>query len=414
MHALSFEQAPPPAVPLRFFLTAPCFLLFAGFLLAIDADEVLASRWTPGALALTHLLTAGFMLQVMLGALFQLMPVAAGASLWNARRIAWPVHGATAAGAIALVIAFHHQSAAAYTAATVCFGLALVIFVPVALVALLRTTARGASVVALRISVAGLMLTVLAGVTMALARAGVVPMAWLQLSQVHVAIGLAVWGSVLLAGTAYLVVPMFQLTPAYPAWFSHSYAWAILAAVVAGASIGQPAAWLPLIGLVAAFALLTLDRQRRRRRTKSDHTLHLWRFAMVTVIAGCAAAALALFGVGGPGMAVASGVLWLFGGFVSAIAGMLYKIVPFVLWLYLQPRVDGVPPMTRMLSANAMRWHWRVHVFAVLGAVAGVVWTPAGHAAGIAMIAAALLLGGQLLVVVGRARKALRVATQPS
>ena len=61
-------------MPLRFFLTAPLFLVLAGVLLVVDGAAVFASRWTPSALALTHLLTAGFMLQVMLGALFQLMP----------------------------------------------------------------------------------------------------------------------------------------------------------------------------------------------------------------------------------------------------------------------------------------------------------------------------------------------------
>lgn len=414
MHALTFEQAPPPSVPLRFFLTAPCFLLLAGIVLSIEADGVLASRWTAGALALTHLLTAGFMLQAMLGALFQLVPVVAGTSLWNAGHIATPVHLLTVVGAVALAIGFHHQSAMAYSVAVTCLVLAVGAFVPVALVALLRTTARGASVMALRLAIAGLLVTVILGATMALARAGIVETRWLQFSSTHVAFGLAVWGSVLLAGTAYLVVPMFQLTPAYPTWFSSSYGWAVVAAVGAGALLPHPAAWLPLILLVASFAAMTLDRQRRRRRAKSDQTLQLWHFAMWSVIAGCVTAALALFNVGGPAMAVASGVLWLFGGFVSAIVGMLYKIVPFVLWLYLQPRLDGVPPMARMLSARGVLWHWRVHVFSVGAAVIGVVWSPAGHVAGAAMVVATLLLGVQLIVVVRRAREALRGATQPS
>ena len=60
---LSFEQAPPISVPYRFFLTAPWFGVAAGLLLAFMGEDMLASRWTPGALAGTHLLVAGFMLQ---------------------------------------------------------------------------------------------------------------------------------------------------------------------------------------------------------------------------------------------------------------------------------------------------------------------------------------------------------------
>ena len=52
---LSFENAPPFSAPLRFFLTAPLFAVLAGLLLVIEGPVVFASRWTPGALAATHL-----------------------------------------------------------------------------------------------------------------------------------------------------------------------------------------------------------------------------------------------------------------------------------------------------------------------------------------------------------------------
>ena len=41
--AMSFEQAPPIAVPLRFFLSAPLFGCLAGLLLGLLAEQVLAS-----------------------------------------------------------------------------------------------------------------------------------------------------------------------------------------------------------------------------------------------------------------------------------------------------------------------------------------------------------------------------------
>ena len=75
---LSFEQAPPLNAPLRFFLTAPLFGVIAGLLLLLEGEGVLLSRWSPSALALTHLLTLGFMLQIMIGALIQVLPVVSG------------------------------------------------------------------------------------------------------------------------------------------------------------------------------------------------------------------------------------------------------------------------------------------------------------------------------------------------
>ncbi len=99
---LSFENAPPFAAPLRFFLTAPLFSLAAGLLLAAGGPELLASRWTPGLLAATHLITVGFMLQIMLGALIQILPVVAGVNLGNPLRVARWLHAGLSAGAILL------------------------------------------------------------------------------------------------------------------------------------------------------------------------------------------------------------------------------------------------------------------------------------------------------------------------
>lgn len=413
MQALSFEQAPPPSVPLRFFLTAPLFLLLAGGLLLVDGESAMASRWTPTALALTHLMTAGFMLQVMLGALFQLMPVAAGANLWQPRRLALPVHLLSAAGAVLLVLGFHHQITWAYQGAVLALGASVLLFFPAAMLALWRTPGRSPTLVAIRIALLALFLAVFAGATMALARAGIIDIGWLRLSSPHVALGLGGWGAVLVAAAGYLVVPMFQLTPAYPGWFARSFAGAVAVAIGVGVVVPHASGWLPLIALIALLAAVTIDRQRRRRRAKVDATYHFWRLAMACTLAACALAVLGVFQVGGNAMPIAVGVLAILGGFVSVIAGMLYKIVPFILWLYLQPRVKGVPPMTRMLNERWVTWHWRCHLAMVLTSVLATVWWPMVYPAGGLMIASALLLGGQLLRVVNHARAALRRA-QPS
>jgi hypothetical protein len=98
---LSFDQAPPLAAPLRFFLTAPLFAILAGLLLLWSGPDLFASRWTPAALALTHLITVGFMLQVMLGAMIQILPVVAGANMSRPLLVASLVHVAITLGAVA-------------------------------------------------------------------------------------------------------------------------------------------------------------------------------------------------------------------------------------------------------------------------------------------------------------------------
>jgi hypothetical protein len=411
---MSFEQAPPPSAPLRFFLTAPLFIVLAALVVMVDGQQVFLSRWMPASLALTHLFTAGFMLQVMLGALFQLMPVAVGANLWRPAVLAGVVHGATASGALLLSGGFLFGQAAALLMGGAVLALGLAVFITSAMVALWRTPARGPTVVALRWAVAWLGLTVALGVTMALARAGWADLIFLRGSSMHVAAGLAGWGGMLVAGTAYLVVPMFQLTPAYPAWFSSRFVWMLAVAIGAGGLVNDPLGWVPLLVMVAGFGAMTLDRQRRRRRARGDMTLRLWQLAMGCVIAASLTGMAALAGLMPVSGALLAGVLVIWGGFVSLIAGMLYKIVPFILWLYLQPRLSSVPPMTRMLSEPLIRWHRRAHVATFAAMIMAVFAPSVSMLAGGLMLVAGVLLGAQLAGVTRRAHVALKTAAQPS
>ncbi|MBN8463524.1 MAG: hypothetical protein J0M01_12045, partial [Dechloromonas sp.] len=125
---LSFDKAPPFAAPLRFFLTAPLFSLAAGLLLLFVGPGLLESRWTPGLLAATHLVTVGFMLMVMLGALIQILPVVAGANLDNPLAVARWLHAGLAAGALLLAAGFLFGQAALLGAAALVLGLAVAAF----------------------------------------------------------------------------------------------------------------------------------------------------------------------------------------------------------------------------------------------------------------------------------------------
>jgi hypothetical protein len=125
---LSFENAPPFSAPLRFFLTAPLFAVLAGLLLVIEGPVVFTSRWTPGALAATHLLTVGFMLQVMLGALIQVLPVVAGADLPRPLALARAVHVGLTGGGLLLVGGFWFGLPWALAGGALLLGLTVFLF----------------------------------------------------------------------------------------------------------------------------------------------------------------------------------------------------------------------------------------------------------------------------------------------
>ncbi|QDF98487.1 hypothetical protein CJ010_19075 [Azoarcus sp. DD4] len=407
---MSFEQAPPLSVPLRFFFTAPLFAIAAGLLLALRGEAVFASRWTPEALAATHLLTAGMMLQIMLGALFQVLPVAAGANVWQPRILAGLVHLALSLGGGALAAGFLLGDAVFFHAALSLLGLAiLALFLGVS-VGLWRTAALGATVWGLRGAMVALVVTVGLGFALALARSGDIAPDWLALSVLHQAWGLGGWGGLLLAAVAWLVVPMFLLTPAYPVRFTRGLLIGMVVLLVAG-SLAWAFGWawtdaalaLGLALAAAAFAWATLALQRRRRRKVTDACFRFWRLAMVALAAAAALLAASVAGVDlGAGLPLLLGVLVLAGAFLSVMLGMLYKIVPFILWLHLRRSVSRPPAMTRLVTEARQLLHYRLHLSGLLAMIVALAWSPAALAAGLLLAAS----GGLLLANLGGALRA--------
>ncbi|MFN6960950.1 MAG: hypothetical protein ACK4N6_01800 [Rhodocyclaceae bacterium] len=411
---LSFDQAPPIDVPFRFFLTAPLFGIAAGMLLAIVGGDMFASRWMPSALAGTHLLVLGFMLQAMCGALLQFLPVAAGANVWRPRWVAAVVHPLSIVSAVLLVVAFLTRHAVLFMAAANGLALALGFFVVVVGIALWRTPARGATVMALRIAVLGLVATLSLGILLAtgLARGDDWPL--IALTDLHAAWGLGGWALILLAGVSYYVVPMFQLTPAYPTWLARSFPLLLLAVLLgwslpfdAAASARQQAAFIGGVAVSSVFAVSTLTLQQRRRRKVSDATFLFFRTAMLALLA--VFASVSTFHLlptlqNDPRGAVWIGLLVIVGVFVSAIDGMLYKIVPFLNWLHLSNLcgLGTMPPtMHQMIPEKRMRGQFSLHLAALATLLAAVWWPWLARPAGLLFAASCAWLGYNLLGAVG-------------
>ncbi|SPE36481.1 conserved membrane hypothetical protein [Burkholderiales bacterium] len=407
---LSFEQAPPLSASFRFFLTAPWFGVAAGLLLAWEGPEALLSRWSPPALALTHLLTAGFLLQAMCGALLQFIPVATGANVWRPLLIANFVHPALLAGALLLALSLARARTELLPAAEALLGVGLGAFCAVCGLALLRTT-TGMSLPALRTAIAALAVTTVLGLLLAQAYTGRLQIALPALTDLHAAWGLGGWALVLLAGVSFTVVPMFQMTPPYPPWLPRLLP-ATLALALAAASVGVFASapswlWSLAIALAAvpavAFALVTLRLQQRRRRARTDATFAFFRGAMIMLLAAAAACLASSLGpefAQAQPLPVVIGVLCLVGVFVSAVSGMLYKIVPFIATLKLPHRAGSslAPPSIKMfIPERSMVAQMRLHFAALALLLACLAIPQLTRLAGVAFALSCAWLGTNLL-----------------
>ena len=195
------------------------------------------------------------------------------------------------------------------------------------------------------------------------------------------------WAGVLLAAIAYVVVPMFQLTPGYPARPSWWYPLTMLALLL----IWSGAVLLDAPGLVRlsqalaalaglAFAGLTLRLQSKRRRARADVTYRYWQLGLVgSIFALFMLLTAAIWPAAGElqGWTMIFGILLIGGGFLPLIIGMLYKIVPFLTWLHLQNLGQAkvpAPNMNKILPSLDMERQMKAYTAAILLLLVAAVW----------------------------------------
>jgi len=372
--SLTYTAMPPIRVPLPFLLAAPCFAMAAALLLAWQGEAALASRWTPVTLAITHLLTLGFLTMTIVGALFQLLPVVAGVAIPLVRPVAALSWGTLALGTVLLACALGlGLGPAAYHAAAGVLGLAgFVVLAAIGtaisnkIVPAARPLVRG-----VRLASAGLAVTIGLGTSLALYLGGVGPLDAPLLTDIHASWGLLGWVVALTATVSFQVIPMFQGTPAYPRALE-SWLPAALFALVAGWSVatlaGAPARAAGLAAEIGVAALLlryagaTLMFFRARKRA-ADVGTYYWVLAMGSLML---AALVHFLPVGLDQRPLLCGILVIAGFGMSAVNGMLYKIVPFLVWYHLQcdeslPR-ERVPALKNILDGTRALRQWRWHV----------------------------------------------------
>lgn len=385
---LSLAQAPPISVPLRYFLTAPLFGILAACLLIGYGPGAMASRWTPLLLGATHLMTLGFITMSMLGALSQMVPVMAGSPLPRPRLVSAVVHTLLTLGALALSGGLLLENSTLILLGIPVLGVGLFTFIAVSGFCLIRAQTRSATVTGMRIAMIALAVTVALGMRVAAGHVWslqpLLPKLW---TDIHMAWGLLGWVTILLISVAFEVVPMFQITPVYPHWVRR-WLTRLIAGLLALWSVAYAVSFLPdpsiqmrlsnlLAGLLALglvlFAGTTLYLQHKRRRRLSDVTLQFWRTALLCLFA-CVCVWLAMQSFAAlkdaPGLRVLLGALYIAGFAVSAINGMIYKIVPFLIWLHLQgqnssPRIR-LPNMKDIIPDRHARRQLRLHIAAVL------------------------------------------------
>lgn len=374
---LSLSQTPPLSVPMRFFLTAPFFGIAAGLMLLFGDNAILSNRWSTDTLMVVHMLTLGVISMVMIGALQQLLPVLMGVVIPRSDMVSRVLHllWTLGSGMLILGMAQHHSSLLQYGA--VLLTVATLLFVGMLLFALFRSDSRHGTLTAIAGSVISLLLTVLLMLWILNSAGWITPVAH-PLTNLHASWGVIGWFLVLLIGIGYQVVPMFQITPEFPPIIRRYLTPVMFVAMLvwSGAEFYQLVwpGWLALVVLLVGltlFAGAVLRLQQQRKRRLSDVTFNYWRVSMVALLVS-AGVWLVGYLLGDSRWMESAVVIFLMGGILSAVSGMLFKIVPFLVWLHLnnlyqsQGEWQGkVPNVRQVIPERYSRWQFRVQMAAL-------------------------------------------------
>ncbi len=381
---LSLQQAPPFSVPARFLVSAPLFGLIAALVLLWHGPDMISHRWTPELLAVTHFLTLGFLAMSMLGAMMQLMPVLMGTPVPRVVLFSSIIHTPLFLGSLCLGLAWLLQIKQLFIVAVALLGFSFFIFIVVASDRLLRSANRHVTRTMMLLALLSLLITASFGFYLSLGYGWQgFPLAR-QLTDLHLSWGLFGWVLMLIIAVAYQVIPMFQITDEFPVQHQRWLGWLLFVALL-GLSLNT--LWPQIIlntitpMILAAcclvFAITTLWVLHNRRRQLPDTTMKFWQLAMVSLIVlSIIWIAATLTGAELPVLLL--GVLMIHGFAMTTINGMMYKIIPFIIWLHLSVsnknlRDAGeresqvkVPHMRKIIPEVAGLWQFRVHLLSLI------------------------------------------------
>ena len=389
-----------PTIPLRYLGTAASAYVVAALGVVWLAPELSRHYYHPRLLALTHLVTLGWITLSIMGASYQIVPVVLGRPVWSERLARWQL-GILVAGIAGMVSHFHLGTwvGLAASAALVATGIALHLVN-------MAMTGRGLrywtfSTRAVLLGYVGLVLTALFGLALSVNRLwAFLPGDFLSTLHAHAHLALLGWVTPMVFGVTARVYPMFLLCPEPAGWLGRVQLWGLGAGVpllVVGL-LAAPGLVLPgALGVAAAatgHGLSLIVMTRGRKRPALDWGLRFTLTGAAFLVPSIGVGLGLVLGVlSGPRAALAYAVLAL-GGWISlTIAGMMLKIVPFLVWYRVYGTQAGRAPVPTLAQLSSPRAEALAHALLTAGTALLAVAAGVGEAAWIRSAGVALALG---------------------
>lgn len=373
-NGLSLEQAPPISAPLRFYLTAPLFAIIAGVLLLLSDSSALQSRYSIDSIVITHAITIGFMSFIMLGSLTQMLPVLAGVKIYRVDLITKASHLALVFGTLFMIMGLKFEMPLLNTLAIILLASGFLAMIVVIFMAIKKVKNFTPTVTGMSVSLIFALFSVLMGLFLLFSYIDADAAIYRNIvANTHSVWAIFGFAGVLIVGVSFQVLPMFYVAPKFKDFYQKRVVlfislslmlWMITSLFYEAYSV---VAKLWLVLFFASFAAIFLQKIKNRKRKVSDITLLYYKTSSVFLAFG------SIFWIVDEYYFSEHIVVTsiLIGGFIlSIIIGMLYKIVPFLIWFHLNAMgYMSIPTMNEMIDKKWAFIQFALFVASLIGFV---------------------------------------------
>ncbi|MCP3931712.1 MAG: DUF59 domain-containing protein [Bacteroidetes bacterium] len=369
MEGLTTEKAPSISVVLPHFVVGALFFLLLGVLLFLSDVSFTGHYFQPHILAITHITALGWGTMIIFGALYQLIPVIFGTSLYS-ERLAKVNLWLFVAGILALVYSFWNAGfTTILTYSSILVFITLGLFIFNILMSFRGTEKRNYSSRFIITSFFWLFLTAAFGLATALNfRFPFLRDSHLIYLKVHAHLGMGGWFLQLIMGVASTLVPMFliahnlnknKLRIAYYL-VNAGLILLVLDWLIFGGSAGLIFYWLLITASLVFFLSYLYDSFKKKLR-KLDIGMQHTLVAFAALIIPAVVAILVISGSFFPESPMKNmGIFYGFGIFFAFIStlilGQTFKTLPFIYWLKKYQHLVGKQkvPMPRELYSEKL------------------------------------------------------------
>lgn len=335
---------PPFKVVRLYFIIATITFVFLNGLMLLRSGYISGFHFQPKLLSFAHIAVLGWATMIIMGAMTQLIPVILETSLFSVRMAKWGLWLYILA---VMTIAGHFwffatKGGGMAMAAGMLFAAVLLFVINVGLT--LRKV-KSINITIAHIIVAIVYLSVVATMGFLLGFNLSIPFMkgnHLHYLSLHAALGFGGWFAMIIMGVSYKLLPMFTLSYTYktwPGWAAFSFVNLGILGIIVEFLTNRPfySTVFILIGLIMFSYQVILIMKGRMRKTLDiglRHALLSYVYIPVAAILGVVISLINIAPDIRQRIILIYGFTVLFGCITLLIIGMMYKVVPFLVWFH--------------------------------------------------------------------------------